>query len=587
MIAPHLLEALGPGLTSALEKKGFTDLTPVQQAVLEPRLAGRDLRITSRTGSGKTVAVGFTLRALVEKPAKASAGVARPRALVIAPTRELARQLEQELTWLYASMGGKVVSVAGGSSSRDERRALSSGPAVVVGTPGRMLDHLTRGAIDPSQLDTVVLDEADHMLDLGFREELDAILAAVPAEHRTLLVSATFPREVRALADSVQKNAVAVEATPLGSAHADIDHVVHLVHAHERIDAIINLLLANPEEQTLVFARTRIDVADIAAELAKAGFATSSLSGDMEQRDRNQAMAAFKRGELRVLVATDVAARGIDVQDIARVIQAEPPTDPDSYTHRSGRTARAGRKGTSSVLVAPSALARTSHLLTRAKVSFRFEPVPTADDIKKRADERFYEDLTRAESESHPAFDARAWDLAKRLAEGPDVTRTVARLLARIRKAGPADPREVHPVRPPTATPGAGTQSGRQMGRRPVVARSYVPFRVSYGQSLGAEPPRVLAMACRRGRISGTSVGAIRVFRNFSVVEVASDVAEAFEKAAAQPDARDKRIVISREHVGAHRPDARGPQGQRSRLHGGAKPHPSPRPHATPRPSAK
>jgi ATP-dependent RNA helicase DeaD len=548
MIVQHLLEALGPGLASALEKKEFTDLTPVQEAVLDPSLARRDLRITSQTGSGKTVAIGFVLRSLVEKPAKALQGVARPRALVVAPTRELARQLANELTWLYASMGGKVLSVTGGSSTRDERRALATGPAVVVGTPGRLLDHLTRGAIDASQLDTVVLDEADHMLDLGFREELEAILAAVPSEHRTLLVSATFPREVRALADRVQKNPATVEGTPLGLAHADIDHVVHLVHARERIDAIVNLLLANPEEQTLVFARTRLDVADIAAELARAGFATSSLSGDMEQRERNQALAAFRRGDLRVLVATDVAARGIDVQDIARVIQAEPPTDPDSYTHRSGRTARAGRKGTSSLLVAPAALAKTNHLLMRAKVKYRFEPIPTADDIKRCADERLYEDLTRAEPEGHPGFDAHSWELAKRLAEGPEATRTVARLLARIRKAGPAEPREVHPLQPPSAAPVArGGGAARPTGQRPAGPRSFVPFRVSYGQNAGAEPRRVLAMACRRGRIEGTNIGAIRVFRNYSVVEVASDVAEAFATAAAEPDARDKRIVIARE----------------------------------------
>jgi ATP-dependent RNA helicase DeaD len=562
MIAPHLLEALGPGLVSAIEEKGFTVLTPVQRAVLDPSLEGRDLRITSQTGSGKTVAVGFTLRALVERPAKPHAGRARPRVLVVAPTRELARQLEHELAWLYASLPGKVLSVTGGASTRDEIRALGTGPALVVGTPGRMLDHLKRGSIDASQIVTVVLDEADHMLDLGFRDELDAILAAVPAEHRTLLVSATFPREVRRLADRVQKDAVTVEATPLGSAHADIDHVVHLVHAHQRVDAIVNLLLANPEEQTLVFARTRADVAKIADDLAKAGFAASSLSGDMEQRDRNKALSAFRRGDLRVLVATDVAARGIDVQDIARVIQADPPNDPDSYTHRSGRTARAGRKGTCSTLVSPSAIGRVSQLLGRAKVTFRFEPVPTAEQIARQADERFFEEVTRPDPQAHAGVDARSWAMAKRLVEGSDATRAVARLLARLRKAGPAAPRDVQAVSPPGATPGPRPRDARPKGQRPFGPRTFVAFRVSYGESLGADPPRVLAMTCRRGRIQGTSVGAIRVHRNHSVVEVASDVAEAFQTAASQPDARDRRISITREREprGAHRTPNRSPR---------------------------
>ena len=176
---------------------------------------------------------------------------------------------------------------------------------------------------------------------------------------------------MKALADKVQNDPAHVEGTPLGAANADIDHVVHLVDPSQRVDAIINLLLACPDQQTLVFARTRADVARVARELHQAGFAVSSISGEMEQPERNRALADFKRGKLRVLVATDVAARGIDVQDIARVIHAEPPDDPDSYTHRSGRTGRAGRKGQSALLCSPSALSKASLLLKRARIQFR------------------------------------------------------------------------------------------------------------------------------------------------------------------------------------------------------------------------
>ncbi|MDP9148978.1 MAG: DEAD/DEAH box helicase, partial [Myxococcota bacterium] len=457
MQSPTLSSTLGPELSSALERKGYTTLTSIQTAVLDPALDGRDLRITSQTGSGKTVAVGFALRDLVADKAELApkdggkgVALARPKALVVTPTRELAKQVEEELSWLLAPLDAGVISVTGGASYRDERRALSGRPAVVVGTPGRLLEHLRGGAVDATGVGAVVLDEADRLLDLGFREDLDAILAFAPDGHRTHLVSATFPREVRALADAAQSDPVHVEGTRLGAANVDIDHVVHLIDPRQRVDAIINLLLANPEEQTLVFARTRADVASIARDLKDNGFAATSLSGEMDQTARNRALAAFKRGDLRVLVATDVAARGIDVQDIARVIHAEPPTDADSYTHRSGRTGRAGRKGTSSILAVVPELPRTSYLLQRAGVAHRFEPIPTASTIRAAADERVAAQLTNDDEGEATGFDDRIWALAKRIAATSDVTRAIARLLIKTRYAGPTEPRDVRAVEPPS-----------------------------------------------------------------------------------------------------------------------------------------
>jgi ATP-dependent RNA helicase DeaD len=455
-----LPDALGPELSSALFKKGYTALTAVQSAVLDPELSGRDLRITSQTGSGKTVAIGLTLREFLRPEGDAEAGEeareappAGPRGLVVAPTRELAKQVEEELSWLYEPLGVRVVAVTGGASYRDERRALAGGPGIVVGTPGRLLDHLQRKSFDAGSLGAVVLDEADRLLDLGFREDLDAILAFAPEGHRTHLVSATFPREVKALADATQEHPVHVEGTRLGEANADIDHVVHLVDSRDRLAALVNILLANPDEQTLVFARTRADVAAITQDLRAAGFGVNSLSGEMDQTARNRAMAAFKNGDLRVLVATDVAARGIDVQDIARVIHAEPPSDADSYTHRSGRTGRAGRKGTSAVLAIAAQLARTTFLLSRAGVPFRFEPIPTAEAIRAAADERMVAALLgESESEAH-GLDERTWALAKRIAAEGDATRAIARLLTKTRYAGPTEPRTVRHLEPPGARP--------------------------------------------------------------------------------------------------------------------------------------
>jgi ATP-dependent RNA helicase DeaD len=520
------------------------------------------LRITSQTGSGKTVAVGFTLRGLVGSAVPAPAAgqpvsrtaLARPRAIVIAPTRELAKQFEEELTWLYAPTGARIACVTGGAGYGDERRALGRSPAIIVGTPGRLLEHLQRGTIDASAVGAIVLDEADRLLDLGFRDDLEAIVKFAPAARNTHLVSATFPREVRALADAIQREPVHVEGTRLGAANADIDHVVHLVDGRQRMDAIINLLLADPDGRTLVFARTRVDVASITSRLNECGFAAASLSGEMEQAARNRAIGAFKQGDLRVLVATDVAARGIDVQDIGRVIHAEPPSDADTYTHRSGRTGRAGRKGTSSILSSLPELARTRYVLSRAGVAHRFEPIPSAASIRTAANDRAAEALLAPPDEAE-GIDEATWALAKRIAAEGNVTRAIARLLGKTHYAGATEPRDVRPVEPPPD----GRARGRVSQARPAAAAtrtarrdretSWVPFRVSWGQRQGADARRLLAMACRRGQIRGTDVGSIRVGPSHSVIEVASHVADAFAAAASSPDARDPSMTISPERA--------------------------------------
>ncbi len=535
-----LVAQLGPELTRAFTGKGYDSLTAVQAAVLDPEVQGRDLRMSSQTGSGKTVALGLAIRNEVRK----SDG--KPRALVIAPTRELAKQVEEELSWLFAPVGATIASVTGGTSVRDERRELSRGPTVIVGTPGRLLDHLGRGAIDASGVKAVVLDEADRLLDMGFREDLESIFAHVPEGRRTHLVSATFPREVLALANKVQNDPVAVEGTRLGAANVDIEHVLHLVDQRDRTSALINLLLASPDAQTLVFARTRADVARVASELDEAGFTVRPLSGEMQQRERDRALAAFRRGELDALIATDVAARGIDVQDIARVIQLEPPTDSDTYTHRSGRTGRAGRKGQSVMLVSLPTLARTRFLLKRAGVSPSIKQVPTPDEIRAVRGQHLYEDLTAALPEGFAGFDEATFALAKRLAQGPEVPRTIARLLLRARAAGVAEPRHIRAITPPDEAPKRPATTPREPSAPRPRDQKYVTFQVSWGAEHGADPRRLFALICRRGEIDRTQVGAIRIGARSSTVEVANDIAAEFEKKAQRPDPRDARVRVRR-----------------------------------------
>ncbi len=562
MLREEIKETLGPALTEALEKRGFADLTPVQEAILLEDAISHDLRVSSQTGSGKTVAIGLALRSFLGEPTPAATGKARPRALVVVPTRELAKQVEEELRWLFAPLGAKVMSVTGGGGYRDEMRAFVGGPAIIVGTPGRLLDHLNRGGIDTSEVRAAVLDEADRMLDLGFREDIESILGSLPDGHRTHLVSATFPREVRALADAVQNSVVNVEGTPIGRANADIEHVIYTVHVHERFDAIVNLLLENPGDQTLIFARTRADVAAITRRLAEAGFSMDSLSGEMEQRERNRALAAFKRGDLDALVATDVAARGIDVVDIAQVIHADPPDDPDSYTHRSGRTGRAGKKGRSSLILTPSGLARATMLLRRAGVTFTRGQVPDANKIRAREDEKLAGELLAPEASGNANEpDPRALALARKLLASDEAELAVGRLVMRIRGKRP-EPRDVMPIEMHKPDPrnnfdardGRDGRDDRGPPARDLAPRRarnpdarWVPFRVSWGKVHGAEVRRVLAMVCRRGEIQSNDVGSIHVAPMYSIVDVAETAAEAFAAKTGIPDPRDPRVTISRQ----------------------------------------
>ncbi len=546
MTGPDLTHLVGPALASALAAKGYDTLTPVQEAVLDDALEGRDLRITSQTGSGKTIAIGFAVRDLLDDLTTQYGGAARPRVLVLTPTRELAKQVADELGWLYAPLRVRVAAVTGGAGYVDQKRALASNPALVVATPGRLRDALERGKIDASALAAVVLDEADSMLDLGFREDLEAILAKLPEERRSHLVSATFSRDVVSLADRFQRDPVHVQGTRLGEANSDIEHVVHLVEPSQRVDALINLLLADEDAKSLVFVRTRADVARVAGELAEAGFVVRTLSGEMEQPERDRALAAFRQGGVQALIATDVAARGIDVRDIARVIQVEPPTDVETYTHRSGRTGRAGKQGTSVLFVAPPHYPAIARGLARAKIAHRVEPIPRPDAIQRVREEKLVAWLAR--EGDGDTIDPHAISIAERIVESGAVVTALARLVEKAGLHGPTKARNVRAVPPPRDDQPFRTRRSTP-DRRPVPpggTQAWVAFRVTWGGLHGADARRLLAVACRRGNIRGSDVGAIRVEAAYSLIDIARDVASAFETQAGRPDPRDPRVRITR-----------------------------------------
>jgi len=352
-------------LADALANRGYDTLTQVQQAVSDPELAGRDMLVSAQTGSGKTVGFGLAIAPTIldgEKFDRAGA----PLALVIAPTRELAMQVKRELMWLYAGAGAVVASCVGGMDARDERRSLDRGAHIVVATPGRLRDHIQRGTMRMDELRAVVLDEADEMLDLGFREDLEFILGESPESRQTLLFSATVPRMIATLAKTYQRDAVRVETVAEKSQHADIEYLAMQVAQHDAENALINVLRYYEAPNALVFCNTRAMVNRLTTRFSNRGFSVVALSGELTQNERTHALQAMRDGRARVCVATDVAARGIDLPNLELVVHAELPSNSETLLHRSGRTGRAGRKGVSALIVPPKVSKKAQRLLGNA-----------------------------------------------------------------------------------------------------------------------------------------------------------------------------------------------------------------------------
>ena len=350
-------------LAAALAAKGYATLTPVQLAVLAPEAAGRDALVSAQTGSGKTVAFGIAFADELLRGADKLLYADTPMALVIAPTRELALQVARELEWLYAGAEARIATCVGGMDYRTEKRALERGAHIVVGTPGRLRDHIERRSLDLSGLRAVVLDEADEMLDLGFREDLEFILGAAPAERRTLMFSATVPKDIARLAQDFQRDALRIQTAGEARQHVDIEYRALSVAARDREHAIFNLLRFYESRTALVFCKTRANVNHLLARMGNRGFQVVALSGELSQQERTHALQALRDGRARVCIATDVAARGIDLPGLELVIHADLPSNSETLLHRSGRTGRAGKKGVSALIVAPAEFKKAQRLL--------------------------------------------------------------------------------------------------------------------------------------------------------------------------------------------------------------------------------
>lgn len=579
MTSPELLddafESIPTPLRAAMQRRGFTQLTAVQRAALAPGHEGRNLRISSQTGSGKTVALGLVLADALLSDRASRRG---PVVVIITPTRELAIQVRGELTWLFEDVRHVDIEVVtGGIDIRGDHRRLARRPRVLVATPGRLLDHMRSGSVDCSDVAHVVLDEADQMLDMGFRDDLDAIVGELPVERRSHLVSATFPRAVRELADRFQHDAVELRgSTAAAGGHADIETTVYRVD--DLYPALVNLLLLAQGRRCLVFVRKRVEAAELAEKLAGDGFSALPFSGDLAQTQRMRTLDAFRHGIVNTLISTDVAARGIDVPDIATVIHAELPGDVESFVHRSGRTGRAGRKGQSLLLMPRRAERRVRELLRAAKVEASWSEVPPPDQVYKALRKRMRRDLHAKLDlvKAEPKWEEGELEYAAKLLAENDPQALVSVLL---RMAEPKLAREPLPIvgPRPTRDPRDRDRNDRNdRGDRDREPRrrddrrddrrerddrdepreprergeredgDFVDFVINWGHRGGATPARLIAHLCRRGGISSRVIGAVRIERGSSRFEIRGSAAEEFARKAALPDPRDPKLEIKR-----------------------------------------
>lgn len=511
-------ETLAGPLATALSERGYSELTTVQEAVLNKDLAGRDLLVSAQTGSGKTVAFGLAMAGDILDGDMLPPAVL-PLALAIAPTRELALQVARELEWLYAKAGGgdqgaHIATCVGGMDYRGERRALARGAQIVVGTPGRLRDHIERGSLDLSALRVAILDEADEMLDLGFREDLEFILGSAPEDRRTLMFSATVPPAIEKLARDFQRDAQRVVAGGESRQHGDITYQALTVAGRDREPAIFNMLRYYEAQTAIIFCKTRANVNHLLARMGNRGFRAVALSGELSQQERTHALQALRDGRARICIATDVAARGIDLPGLELVIHADLPTNAETLLHRSGRTGRAGAKGISALIVPTGDYKRAQRLLQNAKVNAEWTTPPSADDVQARDDVRMLE---------HPSLTATSDDdgaAAATLLErfGPE---QVAQAFVQLWREGRPAPEELMEAAPPA--PGAPA--------KPRQAEDFGPsvwFSLSVGHTGRAEARWLLPKICEGGSITRDAIGAIRVRQDETFVQIAADAAPRF-----------------------------------------------------------
>lgn len=528
---------LRPELLAALARKGFESPMPVQIKVLEDEtFTENDLIVQAKTGSGKTLAFALPLINIMNVEKR------EPQIVVLSPTRELAQQTAREFAWVGSGCGVKVATLVGGMDMERQIRTLRDGANVVVGTPGRILDHIRRGTFKGDAITSIVLDEGDHMLDMGFREEMEAILEAMPHAERTWLFSATMPLEVVSLAkrylDAPRRISLVTDIT----SHEDISQKAYIIPSRRRFEGLTNVLIWEDPSRALLFCGTKAETQDIADKLCDIGFKATAIHGDMSQRERNSSLGALRGGRVSILVATDVAARGLDIDAVSHVIQFGLPQNLESFVHRSGRTGRAGHEGSNMLLLTAREARQFKYMTQNAgsKLKMEWIPAPDAVEIEGQSKIRFEKILLEHALESD---EFNSW--AEELLGHDDALMLVSGLLAKsygdqptgysIREDVAMEMNRDKARRDTTEAPKRMGRSDGKTGQAVKKERSPRPemtggvvVHLSAGRDDGLEVGSLLGTICRCIGIGRDDVGNIKLRGNSSAVELSARGAALF-----------------------------------------------------------
>ena len=526
---------LHPQLMQAVSDLGFTTPTPIQSAVIPLMVAGHDVIGQAQTGTGKTAAFGLPILQSLEP------NHPHVQSLIVTPTRELALQVAQAIEEYGRHQNVRVLAVYGGAAYGPQIYELKRGVDVVVGTPGRLIDHIQRGRLNLEAVRTVVLDEADEMLSMGFIEDIEAILQATPPTRQTALFSATMPGPIRQLAQKYLRNPQTVAIKSQQMTVAAIEQRYYLVNEADKLAALTRLFEVEPITSALIFARTRLGTGELANELTVRGFPSEALNGDLSQDAREQTLNRFRQGQIKVLVATDVAARGLDIDDISHVFNFDLPSDPEIYVHRVGRTGRAGKTGIALSLVTPAEQFRLHKIESFAKQKIARANLPTPEEIHQLREAQLVErmmvwlrrDRCVREKEMVADLMEAGFD--------PIVIAASALKLARAEEKQ----RPIAPVSEVREHQPRDFQRGKRGGRLPENGRSSHPtphhpqaqekgmvrLSLSAGKLDGVRPGDIVGTIAFHANIPGRVIGAIRIQDKQTFVDVPEQyVAQVLEK---------------------------------------------------------
>lgn len=544
---------LRPALLHALERKGFDTPMPVQVRVLEDEtLIDSDIIVQARTGSGKTLAFALPLINNMDS------SVREPQIIILSPTRELAQQTAREFAWVGADCGVRVATLVGGLDMERQIRTLRDGANVIVGTPGRILDHIRRGTFKTQSIHSVVLDEGDHMLDMGFHDEMEAILQSMEQVERTWLFSATMPPEVMSLARQYLNAPKKISLVSDITTHEDISQKTYIIPSRRRFEGLVNVLIWEDPSRALLFCGTRAETQEIADKLCDIGFRATAIHGDMSQRERNTALGALRGGRVTILVATDVAARGLDIEAVSHVIQFGLPQNLESFVHRSGRTGRAGHEGSNMLLLTAREARQFKFMASSAgsKMKMQWIPAPDSKEIEGQARIRFEKTILDHALESD---EFQSW--AEELLTRDEAAMLVSGLLVKaygdqpagysIRADVEAEMNKENSRRENTQQKtGRLTSDKRASGKKEDRSRHEIAggiaIQFAEGRADGWEVGPLLGMICRCIGVGREDVGNIKLRDNSATVELSARGAALFE-------ARKERLARENLHVSSVR----------------------------------